>query len=66
MSAPLYIKFVTVIHRELEVIPSVCSLLTVDVNVISNAECRAMNELYSTRVTDTMICAGVTGGGKVN
>jgi hypothetical protein len=41
-------------------------LLSVDINVISNSACQSMNELYSTRVTDTMLCAGVPGGGKVN
>ena len=41
-------------------------LLSVDVNILSNADCRAMNALYASRVADTMICAGVSGGGKVN
>ena len=41
-------------------------LLTVDVNIISNAECKSKNNVYSTKVVDTMLCASVPQGGKVN
>jgi hypothetical protein len=42
-----------------------CRLLTVDVNIISNAECKSKNNVYSTKVVDTMLCASVPQGGKV-
>jgi hypothetical protein len=41
-------------------------LLTVDVNIISNAECKSKNNVYSTKVVDTMLCASVPQGGKVH
>jgi hypothetical protein len=40
-------------------------LLTVDVNIISNTDCMSKNNVYSTKVVDTMLCASVPQGGKV-
>ena len=40
-------------------------LLTVDVNIISNDECMSKNDVYSTKVVGTMLCASVPQGGKV-
>lgn len=39
-------------------------LLTVDVNILSNAACRAKNSVYSGKVVDSMMCASVPQGGK--
>ena len=40
-------------------------LLTVDVNIISNSDCKSKNNVYSSKVVDTMVCASVPQGGKV-
>jgi len=39
-------------------------LLTVDVNIISNSDCKFKNNVYSSKVVDTMLCASVPQGGK--
>ena len=39
-------------------------LLTVNVNILTNSECRAKNPIYSGKVDSNMICAGVGQGGK--
>ena len=39
-------------------------LLTVDVNIISNSACSAMNSVYGSKVVASMMCAGVVGGGR--
>ena len=39
-------------------------LLTVDVNIISNLDCKTRNTVYSSKVVDTMLCAGALLGGK--
>ena len=39
-------------------------LLTVNVNILTNSECRAKNPIYSGKVDSNMICAGVAQGGK--
>ena len=39
-------------------------LLTVDVNIISNSQCRSMNSVYGSKVVSTMMCAGVPAGGR--
>ena len=48
------------------IIVCVHRLRMVDVNIISNANCRALNSLYNTKVVDTMMCASVPEGGKVD
>ena len=37
-------------------------LLTVNVNILTNFECRAKNTIYSGKVDSNMICAGVAQG----
>ena len=37
-------------------------LLTVNVNILTNPECRAKNPIYSGKVDSNMICAGVSQG----
>ena len=44
---------------------TVLRLLTVDVNIISNSDCMSKNNVYNTKVVDTMLCASVPQGGKV-
>ena len=39
-------------------------LLTVDINIISNTDCKNKNSVYSTKVVDSMICGGSVLGGK--
>ena len=39
-------------------------LLTVDVNIISNSACSAMNSVYGSKLVPSMLCAGVVGGGR--
>ena len=41
-------------------------LQAVEVSIISNADCKAKNRLYNTKVLGTMLCAGVPEGGKVD
>ena len=36
-----------------------------DVNIISNADCKAKNSLYNSKLMETMVCASVPEGGKV-
>ena len=45
--------------------PEVSRLLSVDVNIISNSDCMSKNDVYSSKVVNTMLCAGVSQGGKV-
>ena len=39
-------------------------LLAVDVNIISNSACSAMNSVYGSKLVPSMLCAGVVGGGR--
>ena len=39
-------------------------LRTVDVNIISNSVCSAMNSVYGSKLVPSMLCAGVVGGGR--
>ena len=39
-------------------------LLTVDINIISNNDCKTKNNIYSSKVVDSMICGGSAQGGK--
>ncbi|XP_023343911.1 transmembrane protease serine 6 [Eurytemora carolleeae] len=40
------------------------SLREVDVNIISNSMCSSLNDVYKTRILNTMLCASVPEGGK--
>ena len=39
-------------------------LLAVEVNIISNSACSAMNSVYGSKLVPSMMCAGVVGGGR--
>ena len=40
------------------------TLLTVDVNIISNSDCKNKNNVYNSKVVETMVCAGAGLGGR--